>query len=169
MRCTLTGTGGSNPSFSASTLNRTFSYFAVRSSYPSVLMSPAERRCSAHRVTRATKSAIPAKTSAVSGIGGPQTSDERPAAVTSEIVQATRIGVDHLRHQKYVNTVNRLSNPHASCIIVSTCCQTVLERGNWRTPPTTAPHASTRRNSMMQTNRNRRTKSLVFIAYLLNT
>jgi len=67
---------------------------------------------------------------AKSGIGGPQMSDERAAVETREMTQATRTIFAHLRHQKVVRMVNKHSNPHANCMMVSTCWPSVLERGN---------------------------------------
>jgi hypothetical protein len=55
------------------------------------------------------------------GIGGPQTSEERAAVITNEIVQAIRMRIAHERHRKIVIMVNRLRSPQAICMKVSTC------------------------------------------------
>jgi len=91
-----------------------------------VLIVPFESRFSDHKMINAAIRATAPKTSAINGIGGPQTREERDAVATNEIAQAARTGNAHLRHRKVVNMVNRLSNPQASCTMVSTCCPKVL-------------------------------------------
>jgi hypothetical protein len=111
----------------------------------------------AHMTARATSSDIATKSNPMSGIGGPHTNEERPAAVASEIPQTIRTGGAHRRLQKHVSTTSRLSNPHTIWITVSTFWPTVRERGSWRNPPRSACPASHIRNSTAQARRPRRT------------
>jgi hypothetical protein len=111
----------------------------------------------AHMTVRATSSDITTKSAPMSGIGGPQTSEERPAAVAREIPQMVRTNGAHRRRQKHVSTTTKLRSPHSSCVTVSTFWPTVRERGSWRNPPESACQASHRRNSMAEARRPRRT------------
>ena len=101
----------------------------------------------AHMTARATSSDIATKSTPMSGIGGPQTSEEKPAAVARVMPQMVRTGGAQRRHQKQMSTTSKLSSPHSSCVRVSTFWPTVRERGSWRNPPESACQASHIRNN----------------------
>jgi hypothetical protein len=63
------------------------------------------------------------------GIGKPQTSEERQAAVAKEMPQKVRTGGAQRRRQKEVSTTSKLKSPHSTCTTVSTFWPTVRERG----------------------------------------
>jgi len=111
---------------------------------------------SSQMIAIATSSDPAAKPSPMINIGGPQASEERPAAVISERVQATRTGRFHRRQRKHVSTLSRLRSPHASCTAVSNRCPSVRERGIWRKPPKSACQASTSNSSVALARRMRR-------------
>jgi hypothetical protein len=78
-------------------------------------------------IASATSSAAAPKTSPMISDGGPQPTEERPAAVVSEMAQAARTGGPHRRYRKHVSTLSRLRSPHASCAVVSTRCPSVRD------------------------------------------
>ena len=99
-------------------------------------------------IASARSSAPAAKTSPTISDGGPQTTDERPAAVVSEMAQAARTGGPHRRHRKHVSTPIKLRSPPANCTVVSTRWPSVWDRGSWWSPPESAAQATVIRSSM---------------------
>ena len=107
-------------------------------------------------IASAMSSAAPAKTSPMLSDGGPQTTEERPAAVVSEMAQAARTGGPHRRHRRHVSTLSRLRSPHASCTVVSTRWPSVRDRGICWIPPESVAQASAIRSSVAPARRMRR-------------
>ena len=118
---------------------------------------------SSRMIATAMSSDPAAKTSPTLSDGGPQTSEEIPAAADSETAQAARTGGPHRRHQKLVSTLSKLSTPHASCTAVSTCWPNVTERGSWWSPPESVSQATVSRSSAAPARRKRRTPGRRFL------
>jgi hypothetical protein len=64
----------------------------------------------------------------MSGIGGPQTREDKPAAAAREIPQTVRTGEAQRRLQKQVSTTSKPKSPHSTCVTVSTFWPSVRER-----------------------------------------